>query len=541
MVALGAPAAHADTTCPLDPPLVGVTADGHLVYLTATDPGDVRVGPRVTGLRTDDERIIAVSSDPWGWPRNLWAMSDSGRVYRLNARSGVASGGAMDLPDPPLPAGTDVALRMNNVGPIDYPQGLAYLSTGERWRFNVDGTGRHPTERTRTRDVSDPGAPADVGMGAFADGAAIDADGESLWRLADWSDLDGFVRRAPLAVDVRSPATLVDCDMGYEDFENGSAGLPAVLLTATPAGDSSFLHRIDWETGVVAPLGTIGYEGLVNDVVVEPGVERMAYFDDWMSDVFEGSADSGFELRRVNTDLYLAIEMDVVFEEYDGTAKLGEDFASGPMTLRLEPGQETGRFAPPVIDDDEWEPVSEQFQVRATEIRVDGERIEQNFRKTLVLHDDEWYEACMAGATTCAAHENPPDPRLPEAGSPPGPAKPDKPRPPHKPLAPSAVTPDALQRGRILRRGVPVTIRCATACTVRLTLQTGIRRARAAAARALARRAVRLPRGGSRRVTLRVRRADRGRVRRGLPLTLRALGRDRAGRATGVVRRVRVR
>ena len=60
------------------------------------------------------------------------------------------------------------------------------------------------------------------------------------------------------------------------------------------------------------------------------------------------------------------------------------------MTIRLERGEVAARFPLPLIDDEDWEPVREQFQVRSTAIRVEGRTVDAQFTRTFVLHDDEW-------------------------------------------------------------------------------------------------------------------------------------------------------
>jgi hypothetical protein len=60
--AAAAPAAHEQSPgipCGM-PPLIGVNADNRLVRFESSDPGEVRPGPQVSGLRAEDERIRAV-------------------------------------------------------------------------------------------------------------------------------------------------------------------------------------------------------------------------------------------------------------------------------------------------------------------------------------------------------------------------------------------------------------------------------------------------------------------------------------------------
>jgi Tol biopolymer transport system component len=247
---------------PLAATLFGVTAAGNLVRFSSATPGTLDLNVAITGLQSGetiqglDTRPASLGVDTRPASRQLYALGSSGRIYRLNPVTGVATQ-VSTLTGATL-TGTAFGVDFNPV-----PDRLRVVSDADQnLRINVDN-GAATVDTTLAYAAGDPNAgqnPNVVGV-AYTNNFA-GATTVTLYGID--SARDALVRQGSLNGSPVSPnsgqlftvgALGVDTsDVVGFDIANPSG----VAFASLTVGGTSQLYTINLTTGAATLLGSIG-------------------------------------------------------------------------------------------------------------------------------------------------------------------------------------------------------------------------------------------------------------------------------------------
>jgi hypothetical protein len=231
-----------------------LTTDNHLVSFKPLTPGTFDTDVAITGLN-GAEAIVGLDFRPSNGV--LYAVTDGGRVYVVDATTGAASGAvtlAADAADTTAPftalSGTRFGVDFN---PLD-SQLRIQSDTGQNLRVNVD------TGMVNTEGNLNPGTPQVVGT-AFSNsyvGATstlqyeLDVAAGALVRQA--SPSGGLT-----TIGSFNAGTTFALEGGF-DIAGGENGLPVAALQPTGATQST-LYRVNLANGALTSIGLLGSSG----------------------------------------------------------------------------------------------------------------------------------------------------------------------------------------------------------------------------------------------------------------------------------------
>lgn len=242
--------------------LVGLTTTNMLARFSSTAPAQATV-KAITGLTGSDERLIGIDLRPS--TDVLYGLSDQGRLYTVDWRSGAASFLATLSADPadttsPFTGlmGTSIGIDFNPVPDLGQvlPSLRVVTSAGQNLRINVNGASAGFTNT----DGPLNGAGNAIVAAAYTQNDRDPLTGTALFGIDAGSDRllqqtvpnDGtLVAIGPLGLDV----------IGVAGFDvSGATGMAYAALTDGMTGKSG-LYRIDLATGSASGLGAFGLSG----------------------------------------------------------------------------------------------------------------------------------------------------------------------------------------------------------------------------------------------------------------------------------------
>ncbi len=241
--------------------VVGLTADHQLVRAAASAPNTLLSSVPVTGV-AEGETLLGIDMRPAD--RQLYALSSAGKLYTVDARTGVATAKATlaaDASDTTEPftalAGEHFVIDFNPVA-----DRLRVVSdTGQNLRINVD-TGATTTDGVIQRDAGDA-----VVFGAAYTNSVPGAAATTLYDLERSGNV--LTRQDPpndgTLVDVGALGVTFVGAVGF-DIAGGDNGLPLVAGRTSDSGPY-VLYQVNLMTGATshfprgatsAELGAIG-------------------------------------------------------------------------------------------------------------------------------------------------------------------------------------------------------------------------------------------------------------------------------------------
>ena len=263
--------------------LVGLTQGGEIVKFSTTTPATITTRVAVTGLAVGDT-LVAIDSRVSR--HELFALSNTGHLYRVNVDTGVATLVRQD----PL----EVALVGTSFGFDVDPQNdvLRVVSdTGLNLRVDPD-TGAVLDADLGTAGVQGDTnlafAPTDVNVGQSAHVVAIaydrnDAGNQTTLYGID-SNADALVRIGSAAGTPELPGTgLVHTigSLGVDTTDVASfeiANNDTAIAALTGVGGTTSLYRIDLSTGAATLVGPIGTGEVLTGLTVSPQVTSAGTF-----------------------------------------------------------------------------------------------------------------------------------------------------------------------------------------------------------------------------------------------------------------------
>ncbi|MEO8019518.1 MAG: DUF4394 domain-containing protein [Pseudomonadota bacterium] len=233
-----------------------LTADNHLVSFKPLTPGTFDSDKAITGL-SGSEAIVGLDIRPSNGV--LYALTDGGHVYTIDAATGAASGAVTLAADPLDTTAAFTALSGTRFG-VDFSPMDGQLrvqgDTGQNLRVNVD------TGTVITDGNLNPGTPQVVGT-AFSNnyaGAtstthyALDVAAGTLVRQTSISG-------ALTTVGAFNAGTAFALEGGF-DIAGGENGLPIAALQPSGSSQSS-LYRVNLGNGALTSIGLLGSAGTV--------------------------------------------------------------------------------------------------------------------------------------------------------------------------------------------------------------------------------------------------------------------------------------
>jgi outer membrane protein assembly factor BamB len=230
-----------------------ITADNHLVSFKPLTPGTFDTDVAVTGLQ-GSEAIVGIDFRPSNGV--LYAVTDAGRVYAVDATTGAVSG-ALRLSANPLDATAPFTALAGTRFGVDFSALDSLLpiqsDTGQNLRVDVDAG-------TVITDANlNPGTPQVVGT-AFSYSYAGATD-TFLYELDVATGT--LVRQASngvlITVGSFNAGTTFALEGGF-DIAGGENGLSIAALQPTGATQST-LYRVNLGTGALTSLGLLGSSG----------------------------------------------------------------------------------------------------------------------------------------------------------------------------------------------------------------------------------------------------------------------------------------
>jgi predicted small lipoprotein YifL len=223
----------------------GITADHRLVTFDPASPGTLLGSVAVTGLGS--EQVVGADFRPATGA--LVALTDAGRLYRIDTATGAATLAAALAPDAADTTAPFTMLSGTAFG-LDFNPTVDRLrvvgNTGQNLRINV-GTGATTTDGTLTR------APFAVTAAAYTNSVA-GATSTTLYVLDTRNDRL-LVQSPPndgTLVDVGALGLDADGVSGFDVVATDTA-----LATLSTAAGANGLHSINLATGVATRIGTI--------------------------------------------------------------------------------------------------------------------------------------------------------------------------------------------------------------------------------------------------------------------------------------------
>ncbi len=234
--------------------VLALTSDNHLVSFKPTTPGALDSDVVISGLQAT-EAIVGLDIRPSDGA--LYALTDAGRVYKVDA-SGAVSGAVTLAANPAdLAAPTFAGLSGTRFG-FDFNalDNMAYLQsdTGQSLRVDV-------TTGMVNADINlNPGTPQVVGTAysnSYAGAATslqyeLDLAGAQLVRL---NTIGGTL----IPVGPFNAGTTFALE-GAFDIAGGENGLPLAALMPTGASQST-LYRVNLASGALSSMGAVGSSG----------------------------------------------------------------------------------------------------------------------------------------------------------------------------------------------------------------------------------------------------------------------------------------
>lgn len=241
--------------------VVGVTSDNRIVTFKPATPATLDTNVAITGLQ-GGETIFGFDSRPANG--RLYALTDAGRLYTLDAATGVATPGAAlaaDAADTTAPfamlAGTAFGVDFNPT--VDR---LRVVSDAQQsLRINVD-SGATTTDTALNRAGGAAPLPS-VGAAAYARNfvaggttTLYDIDIATNSLLIQTPPNDGVLTAVAGTLD---PALTFDLAGGF-DIAGGNDGLAIAALQPAGAAQST-LYRVNLATGALTAVDAIGPGG----------------------------------------------------------------------------------------------------------------------------------------------------------------------------------------------------------------------------------------------------------------------------------------
>jgi len=233
---------------------VAVTTDNHLVSFKPATPGTLDTDVAITGLQ-GSEAIAAIDIRPANGA--IYALTDAGRVYTVDAATGAVSGAVTltaNTLDTTAPFTALAGTRFGaDFSPVD---GLLRVQsdTGQDLRVDVDaGT-------VITDGALNPGTPQIVGS-AYTNPYA----GAATSVLFELDVAGGMVVRQTSVAGTLTPVgpfnagTTFMLEGGF-DIAGGENGLAVAALQPTGAAQST-LYRVSMINGALTSMGAIGASG----------------------------------------------------------------------------------------------------------------------------------------------------------------------------------------------------------------------------------------------------------------------------------------
>jgi hypothetical protein len=230
-----------------------LTSDNHLVSFKPLTPGTFDMDVAITGLQ-GSEAIVGIDFRPANGA--LYAVTDAGRLYTIDAATGAASGAVTLTANPLDTTAPFTALSGAHFGvdfsPLD-GQLRIQSDTGQNARIDVD-TGIVVTESNLN-----PGAPQVIGT-AFTN-SYTGATSTTQYELDIAAG--ALVRQTSNAVLTTvgsfDAGTTFTLDGGF-DIAGGENGLPLAALQPTGAAQST-LYRVNLGNGRLTSIGLLGSSG----------------------------------------------------------------------------------------------------------------------------------------------------------------------------------------------------------------------------------------------------------------------------------------
>lgn len=230
-----------------------LTTDNHLVSFKPLTPGTFDTDVTVTGLQ-GAEAIVGIDFRPVNGA--LYAVTDAGRLYTIDATTGVASG-AVTLAANPLDATAPFTALSGTRFGLDFSPFDGQLriqsDLGQSVRIDVDAG-------TVVTDANlNPGTPQVVGT-AFSY-SYVGATGTAQYEL----DLAAGALVRQISGSVLTPVgsfnagTTFTLEGGF-DIAGGDNGLPLAVLQPTGAPQST-LYRVNLGNGELTSIGLLGSSG----------------------------------------------------------------------------------------------------------------------------------------------------------------------------------------------------------------------------------------------------------------------------------------
>jgi len=241
--------------------VVGVTSDNRIITFKPATPATLDTNVAITGLQ-GGETIFGFDSRPANG--RLYALTDAGRLYTLDAATGVATAGAMlsaDATDMTAPfamlAGTAFGVDFNPT--VDRLRVVSDVQ--QSLRINVD-SGATTTDTALNR-AGGAAPPPTVGAAAYARNfvnggttTLYDIDIATNSLVIQAPPNDGVLTAVAGTLD---PALTFSLAGGF-DIAGGNDGLAITSLLPTGATQST-LYRVNLTTGALTAVSAIGPAG----------------------------------------------------------------------------------------------------------------------------------------------------------------------------------------------------------------------------------------------------------------------------------------
>ena len=245
----------------------GLTSDNHLVSFKPLTPGTIDSNVAITGLASG-ENIVGIDLRPADGA--LYAVTDNGRVYKLDPATGAVSNGVTLVANPLDSSAPYTALSGTRFG-VDFGSADGVLriqsDTGQNLRVNL-------TDNTVITDgtLSVGGVMPEIVSMAMTNPYAgatssqqysIDVGSNSLVRQTSINGTQAMVGALTVG---GAPATF-QAEGGF-DIAGAENGLPVAALLPTGA-TQSVLYRVSLGNGALTSLGAIGTGAtVIRDIAV---------------------------------------------------------------------------------------------------------------------------------------------------------------------------------------------------------------------------------------------------------------------------------
>lgn len=254
-LALAATAAQAES-------LLGLTTTNQLVRFDSANPTQGTQALAVSGLALN-ERLLGLDARPSTGV--LYSISDAGRLYTLDATTGVASFVANLTAGSPAAgggaftglSGTSFGIDFNPVPDLgmSLPSLRVVSNAGQNLRINVNGASAGLT----FMDVALNGATSAIVASAYTNNDTDPATGTVLYGI-DTRAGALFTTSAPNAGTMTKVGDLGVSAIGVTGFDISVSGMAYAALTDGDTGLSQ-LYGINLTTGAATSLGAFGVGG----------------------------------------------------------------------------------------------------------------------------------------------------------------------------------------------------------------------------------------------------------------------------------------